>query len=217
MTLVRRLAVAILTATLLFAANAGAAPLLISGGTSYTTLPPSPPGDWRGNDVFPNEPGYVGAQLQFQGTAGKSYRFTFEFLGYEALWVDGLETSAGDISNRAPSRTSLSLRWLATGGLDTVPFSFITGDDPGRRVRNGENPFPTLGLPSFFLSVATPDGRHGTGLRSGSTVWLGLDDAGAGPDADFDDWVGTVRVPEPLTLVLLGIGLVAAAARRRHG
>jgi hypothetical protein len=122
----------------------------------------------------------------------------------------------GDIDNRAPSGTSLTVRWLATGGLDTVPFGFLTGDDPALRVRNGENPFPMLGLPSFFLSVATPDGLHGTDLRRGSRVWLGLDDAGAGPDADFDDWVGSVRVPEPLSVTLLGAGLTAVAVRRRR-
>lgn len=224
----QRLAVAVASAVLLAAPPARAAMLTIDGGTSHTT--PAPVVDWwGGNDVFGAQPGYVGANLLFEGLAGRRYLFTFDFVDFEAGWESALKTGGGDIKNKTNGvgttpGTSVAFSFVASGGQDVVPFWFLVSPDPAGllqdpTVTNDFNPGISLGLPNFFLSVANADVTGGTNLRSGGVVWLALDDSGAGPDTDHDDWVGLVRVtavPEPTSLALLATGLALAAGRLRR-
>ena len=116
----------------------------------------------------------------------------------------------------------MAFQWVATGGADTVPFLFLVRRDDGLQdssVTNGANPGIGLALPNFFLSIANQDETGGTGLLSGTVVWLALDDSGAGEDVDHDDWVGLVRVtpvPEPSSVILVGGALAVAVGRLRR-
>ena len=217
--------VALLAVSLLGAAQpARAALFTISGGKEYTT-PKDDSGSgfpWWGNQVIPLTPGFLGAQLAFQGTPGWLYDITFEFVGFEAEWIDVLQTSGGNIDNRQQPGTLVAVRWRATGGLDIVPFSFVNGEDSPRAVANGTNGFPSLdpalAWPNFFLGIAEPSGSGATAWK-GDVVWLALDDNGAGPDVDHDDWVGLVRAepaPEPAALLLLASGLLSLSRRLRR-
>jgi hypothetical protein len=217
-----RLIVALAVVGLLGSSEARAASFTISGGQEHVT----PPDDsasgypWLGNQVIPLTPGFLGAELLFRGHSSRLYDITFEFIGFEAAWEDNeLRTTGGNISDRDPVGSVVAVRWLATGGLDRVPFSFMNGDPDGPLgVANGANRLPGFGLPNFFLSISDPLADPASD-REGHVVVVALDDHGAGPDVDHDDWVGFVRaerVPEPSTLLLVGSGLLAIARRRRR-
>jgi hypothetical protein len=161
---------------------------------------------------------------------GQLYRFTFQYLWFEAAWESTLRTAGGDIKNQTngegtPGFPSVSFTYLATTSDPfVVPFDFLvaqqlSGGVVDASVANGANPGLGLGLPNFFLSVVNDTLTGGTFDRSGSLILIGLDDSGAGEDADHDDWVGLVRVtpvPEPASVALLGGGLIAVMARLRR-
>jgi hypothetical protein len=109
-----------------------------------------------------------------------------------------------------------------TGFLSGVmPFYFgITDQGAGapvpRVVENGHNEGTLTDDIGFWFGPAS----NGGGLpRSGTSVWVLLDDGGGGQDNDHDDMVIrlTAEVPEPSTYMLLlaGLGLLGFMARRR--
>jgi hypothetical protein len=204
------------------AAEARAASFTISGGSQHATPKDDRASgyDWWGNQVIPLTPGYLGAQLAFQGTADSLYDITFQFLGFEAEWIDQLRTAGGEVSNRAQPGATVAVRLRATGSLDLVPFSFLNGSSSPQAVENGTNVLPTVGTtggaPNFFLGIV---GASSSGIREGRRVYLALDDHGAGPDVDHDDWVGIVQaeqVAEPSLLLLLATGLASLSRRLRR-
>jgi len=228
----QRMVVAVAATSLLSVTPARAALFTIEGGRLDPT--PAQTSDWRGNDWFGVQDGYVGAQLMFRGEEGQPYLFTFEFVFREAAWLSTLQTAGGSITNNSIGGTTVAFSLVAaqTDVPQLVPFSFLVHPVPAdpplndATVSNGTNPDPQTPpqprppiVPNIFFSIATADLSGGTAGRLGTVAWIGLDDCGAGPDDDYDDWLGLVRItpiPEPTSITLLGGGLVAAMARLRR-
>ena len=230
----RRFAIAAAAATLLTAAPARGASFTIDlgnpqVGVAHTTPPSYLPAWWGGNDVFREQPGYVGAQVTFTGVPGQQYFFNFEFVWFEAGWESELITAGGNIANKtngvgtAPG-THVGFKMTGTGSPEIVPFSFLVSPKPADllsdpTVANGSNPGIGLGKPNIFFSIANEAETGGTTALSGSVMWLALDDSGAGEDVDHDDWVGLLRVtpvPEPSSVILVGGALATAVGRLRR-
>ena len=91
---------------------------------------------------------------------------------------------------------------------------------------------PNSNVPNFFATLASgplfsnlDTNINGVTPGSGTTLWVALDDGGAGPDDNHDDMVvrlsilgpGTFQVPDGgATLTLLGCALMGLGALRRR-
>ena len=179
----------------------------------------------------PSISGYYGANIYL---VGGSANLTFDYYGAEAgftnrfLW-DGTamftHNGGNTILNPLTPLATQTINGVLPGLLD---FSFATNllGTPGSVV-NGFNPYDssgTLVVPNFFVSFYTLAQSNGPagGPTGGQFVWIFLDDAGAGPDDNHDDMMvrisvssGSLTVPEFLTLLLLGSGLLGLAVIRR--
>jgi hypothetical protein len=210
---------------LAWAAPARAYYLWLSGGTAGA-IPAGATNNFISSGSFPGPAlgGYFGARLVVQVPAGTALDgLQVEFFGAEAGFhnefnLDGTELfdHAGGL-NIAPDLASPLGSYFTTAvAPGALPFGFDVNNDAAS-VLNGANPVDDA--PNFFASCIGTSGRYC------DSVYLFLDDGGAGPDADYDDFLvritvtGAVVVPEPGTLALLAFalfGVVIVLRRNRR-
>lgn len=114
--------------------------------------------------------------------------------------------------------TAIISQYVAAADKDAsnvLNFSFDTSLYGGVTVTNGSNPDNSLDTePNFFASFGP--GKESD--RSGSSLWLFFDDAGAGDDDNHDDYVVRISaVPLPAAGLMLmgGLAGLGFVGRRR--
>ena len=216
--------VAAATVAVALAAPAKASLITLSGGTAGTI--PNGASNELLNPLFgvPSASGYYGSQINV--SVPVTSNILFEFYGAEAGYHNEFNVSGlGELFDH-PGGTIIApnlgspLATFATTILGTglLPFIFDINNDALHLV-NGFNPDDSGGAalgPNFFASCA-PLGPGNP--ISCDSVYLFLDDGGAGPDDNHDDFLVRVtisNIPEPSSLALFGAGLLGIGLFRRR-
>ncbi len=187
------------------------------------------------NGIGPVE-GWYGGDIYLNGGPAN---LTIDYFGAEAGFRNSFQGFAtpGCTFNHTGNTTftpapsgpidSCSVMGVASGLLN---FSFTSGGGLGTAT-NGSNPDNSAdNVPNFFVTFANvaglmglDDDVNGSTPGGGTVAWLFFDDGGAGDDDNHDDMVvrisianGSVNIPEPGTIALLGAALLGLGAARRR-
>ena len=207
------------------ATGANATTISLSGGTAGT-IPGGAINDFIPG-LFPGPVigGYYGSQIL--GSVPVLSTLTVEFFGAEASFHNEFNLFGSELFDHlggtiiAPNLGSpLSTFVTSIVGAGLLSFSFDVNSD-AVSVVNGFNPDDSGGAakgPNFFASFNPFGSAAGSGGTTGNVVYLFLDDGGAGPDDNHDDFLVRISiqaVPEPGILILLGISMMSVAGLRR--
>jgi hypothetical protein len=167
--------------------------------------------------------GYYGSQIRLTNTS----TVTYTFIGFEAAFMNRFQAGAESFyTEDFAGNNVVNLGGLAsfkqTAGPGLLDFAFLT-QGGANGIANGDENINNVGSggvrnPDFFASIV---GDDPTAL-SGFSLYVFLDDLGAGPDDDHDDLVvridvaDIVPVPVPAAAFLAGTALVGFGFLRRR-
>lgn len=221
MTSIRASAVVFVLA-LAFGTPAYAGPINTVGGTAGT-IPSGASNDFVPG-LFPGPMigGYFGGQIEVDVAPSM---LLIEYFGAEAGYHNEFYYDSTEIFDHASGTeiswnlsTPLAKYTTVVTGTGYLPFEFRVNNNTAL-VTNGANPDgsqPTVGA-NFFASCDPFGTSAGSGGTSCSSIYLFLDDGGAGPDDNHDDFLvrlSITAVPEPGTLGLLALGVIGLVGRR---
>jgi hypothetical protein len=160
------------------------------------------------NNVMAGVNGFIGGNLFFADAADIVWTFLGKEAGYTNTLIAGGCSIASSVTPGSSAATCTSshsggaLQWQFTVWNPWMP-GFMPSVNPG-------NNSPTSNASVFFSII------------NASEFYIALDDGGAGPDDNHDDWFGrgrivprVVSVPEPGALALFGALALASGIAMR--